>query len=239
MKFDYLRLMQEESQDLAAFLATLSDDEWNHPTLCTGWRVREVVSHMAAGHNASLGRYFTVLAREGLSVDRASDTLARDYAATHSNPAILDAFRRGTAGKPAGPTALVPAAELFTDHLVHHQDIRRPLGRPRVIPQERLTAALASLSQLSGRVGSKARLRGVRVTADDVTFSHGHFGAELCGPGEALIMALCGRGPAAADLRGEGAELLRNRLLGEAAARNRDYLQIFTKPAGSMAGDQS
>ena len=108
-----------------------------------GWRVREVASHLAAGHTASLGSYFALLAKDGFSVERASDTLARDYAANHSNQAILDAFRRGTTGKPKGPTALVPVAELFTDHLIHHQDIRRPLGRSRVIPDERLMAALA------------------------------------------------------------------------------------------------
>lgn len=238
MRFDYLSLMQEESRDLADFLATLPADDWNHATLCEGWRVREVVSHMAAGHTASLGSYLARLATAGFSVDRASDQLARDFAATHSNEAILDAFRRGTAGKPKGPTALVPKAELFTDHLIHHQDIRRAFGRPRSIPETRLAAALHSLTHLSGRVGSKARMRGLRVVCDDVSYQHGHLGPEVRGPAEALIMALCGRGAAAADLHGEGAALVRNRLNGEVAARTRDYLHVLASPSDQVLGGQ-
>jgi uncharacterized protein (TIGR03083 family) len=217
MKYNYLRLMQEESRDLADFLASLSETDWNHPTLCTGWRVREVVSHMAAGHTIANGSYLLVLAKAGFVVDRASDLLARRFAAEHTPEQILATFRRGTAGKPKGPTALVPRGELFTDHLIHHQDIRRPLGRPREIPEERRAAALASLRHLSARVGSKARMRGLRVVADDAAFALGA-GAELRGPAEALVLALCGRAAAVKDLHGEGAGLLGDRLAAEAAA---------------------
>lgn len=214
MKFDYLRLLQEESRDLADFLDDLTEPEWDGATLCTGWRVREVVSHMAAGHTASLPGYLAQLARCGGSVQKVSETMARRFAAAHPPAQITAAFRRGTGGRPKGPTALVPIAELFTDHLVHHQDIRRPLGRPRAIPQARLLAALRSLGHLSARVGSKARMRGLRLLAEDVPFRTGT-GAEVCGPAEALVMALCGRADASTDLRGEGAELLARRLAAE------------------------
>lgn len=217
MKFDYLRLMQEESRDLAGFLADLPDSAWNSPTLCTGWRVREVVSHMAAGHNASLPAYLGVVLRCGGSVEKASEVLARRFAARHDPARILAAFREGTSGRPKGPTALIPRAELFTDHLVHHQDIRRPLGLPWRIPEARLLAALQSLGKLSGRVGSAARLRGLRLVADDVPYRAGT-GAEVRGPAEALVMAVCGRADAGADLHGEGAGLLRQRLAAEEAA---------------------
>jgi hypothetical protein len=40
----------------------------------------------------------------------------------------------------------------------------------------------------------------------------------VCGPAEALVMALSGRAAAVADLRGDGAELLGSRLAAEAAA---------------------
>ncbi len=239
MRFDYLRLMQEESRDLADFLAGLSQQEWDQPALCTGWRVREVVSHMAAGHTARLGPYLGALARERFSTDRVSDRLARAFAADHDPDQILDTFRRGTAGRPHGPTALVPRAELFTDHLIHHQDIRRPLGRPRQIPEVRLAAALASLAHLSERVGSKSRMRGLRVICDDVAFSRGH-GMEVRGPAEALIMALCGREVAAAELRGEGAGLVQGRLAAEKSARDDDYAGLFGQAAVSPdSGGQS
>ncbi len=221
MRFPYLNLMHEESRDLASYLGGLSDQEWTAPSLCTGWRVREVVSHMAAGHTASLGSYLSLLARNGFSVDRTSDGLARSFAGAHSNAEILAAFTRGTAGAPKGPTALVPKAELFTDHLIHHQDIRRALGHPRVVPADRLQAALAALGHLSARVGSKARMRGLRILAEDVPYEHGD-GASLVGPAEALVMALSGRAAAASDLHGEGAGLLSRRLSAEAASARGD-----------------
>jgi uncharacterized protein (TIGR03083 family) len=236
MRFDYLRLMQEESRDLADFLAGLSSADWDQPTLCTGWRVREVVSHMAAGHTARLGGYLQLLARERFSTDRASDRLARAFAASRNPEQILATFRRGTAGRPHGPTALIPRAELFTDHLVHHQDIRRPLGHPRQIPEPRLAAALHSLAHLSERVGSKSRMRGLRVICDDVTFSRGH-GLDIRGPAESLIMALCGRDAAGAELRGEGAGLLRKRLAAENSARHDDYAGMFGQVAGNHSAD--
>lgn len=238
MRFDYLRLMQEESRDLADFLADLSGEDWDRLTLCTGWRVREVVSHMAVGHTARLSDYLVALARARFSTDRVSDRLARAFAANHDPEQILATFRRGTAGRPKGPTALVPRAELFTDHLIHHQDIRRPLGRPRRIPEARLAAALHSLAHLSERVGSRSRMRGLRVVCDDVTFIRGH-GTEVRGPAESLVMALCGRPAAGDELRGEGAVLLRKRLAAENSARDGDYAGMFGQAANYHADGQS
>ena len=51
---------------------------------------------------------------------------------------VDDHARRGVSRFVKWPDALV-------DHLIHHQDIRRALGRPRTIPDERLIAALDAL----------------------------------------------------------------------------------------------
>jgi len=42
------RLAREEPADLAAFLATLSPRQWQAPTLCAHWRVRDVVAHVVS-----------------------------------------------------------------------------------------------------------------------------------------------------------------------------------------------
>jgi uncharacterized protein (TIGR03083 family) len=39
-------LARDQRADLAAFLATLSPQQWQAPTLCAGWRVRDVVTHV-------------------------------------------------------------------------------------------------------------------------------------------------------------------------------------------------
>ena len=43
---DLKPLARDERADLAEFLATLSPEQWEAPTLCAGWRVRDVVAHM-------------------------------------------------------------------------------------------------------------------------------------------------------------------------------------------------
>ena len=43
---DVRRLARDERADFAAFLATLSPQQWQAPTLCARWRVRDVVAHV-------------------------------------------------------------------------------------------------------------------------------------------------------------------------------------------------
>ena len=38
-----------------------------------------------------------------------------------------------------GIARTISKKEGFTDHLIHHQDIRRPLGRPRSIPTDEVS----------------------------------------------------------------------------------------------------
>ena len=43
---DVRRLAWDERAAFAAFLATLSPRQWQVPTLCARWRVRDVVAHV-------------------------------------------------------------------------------------------------------------------------------------------------------------------------------------------------
>ncbi len=207
----HLRLMHEESRDLADFLETLSAPEWDLPSLCDGWRVRDVVAHMAVGHTTSVPAYAAAVVRHRLSTDDASFTLAVRLADAHSPEGILSRFREGTSGPPRGAARLVRAHELFTDHLVHHQDIRRALGAPREVPAARAAAALAALPRLSSRVGSRARMSGLRIVATDVDVVLGRGDLEVRGTAEALVMALSGRQHAIPDLTGTGVPVLTQR----------------------------
>jgi len=48
---DVRRLVRDERTDFAAFLATLSPEQWQAPALCAGWRVRDVVAHVISYDN--------------------------------------------------------------------------------------------------------------------------------------------------------------------------------------------
>jgi uncharacterized protein (TIGR03083 family) len=39
-------LVADERRDLVGLLRTLSDEDWQAPSLCEGWRVRDVVAHL-------------------------------------------------------------------------------------------------------------------------------------------------------------------------------------------------
>ena len=173
MQPDYQALMTSESRDLATLLESLSAEQWDAQSLCAGWRVKDVVAHMAVGHTMPVLGFGAAVARHRFRISAASYALATSYADAHPVDQILALFREGTAGRPRAAARFVPVRELFTDHLVHHQDIRRPLGLPRVIPADRLHAALTALPRLSGRIGSRRRMSGLRVVATDVDFAHG------------------------------------------------------------------
>ena len=42
--------VDQERRDLADLLETLSDAQWDTPSLCEGWRVREVAAHLTLAH---------------------------------------------------------------------------------------------------------------------------------------------------------------------------------------------
>ena len=93
--------------------------------------------------------------------------------------------------------------------VIHHQDMRRPLGQARSIPPERLIAVLnAVVTQKGSRnLGSRERSESLRLRATDVDWESGD-GPEVSGPGEAILMVLAGRSSALNELSGEGKDLL-------------------------------
>ena len=52
-----------ERRDLAAILAGLPLEAWDAPTLCQGWRVREVVAHITMPFRYRLPRFAFEVAR--------------------------------------------------------------------------------------------------------------------------------------------------------------------------------
>lgn len=193
---DVKRLAEEERRDLADFLETLDPDQWQAPSLCTEWTVHEVVAHLIS---------YEELSRLGL--DGVNAVGVREYAAR--TPAELVALVRAHA-VPRGLTAGFGGAIALTDGLIHHQDIRRPLGAPREVPPDRLVAAL-QMAQRSPTLPGRRNARGLRLVATDVDWSFGS-GPEITGPGEALLMAVAGRPAALPDIHGAGVDTLAGRL---------------------------
>jgi len=209
---DYDRLRLDEMAAISELLHELTPDEWDRPSLCDGWRVRDVISHMCVGYTTPMPAMFVKVARRGFNVPKASLEESVAFATDHSPAEILavfDAVHGDNVRK--GIAKVIKPTEGLVDHVIHHQDIRRPLGRPRVVPEDRLVAALGVIPGLGGFVGAKKRVAGLRLVATDVEWSEGQ-GPEVSGPGEAILLAASGRPVALDELGGDGLGILRTRV---------------------------
>jgi uncharacterized protein (TIGR03083 family) len=203
---DYDELRLDELAAISEFAHQLSDEQWDHSSLCEGWRVRDVVSHMCVGYTTPLPEMVVKLARYRFDVPRASKDESIAFADTRSSAELLDVFDRIHRERiRKGISRFIKPQEGLVDHLVHHQDIRRPLGLPRPMPRDRLRAALEAAPKLGGFVGARRRAEGLRFVATDIDWTHGS-GPDVCGAGEALLLALTGRPVALGELTGDGME---------------------------------
>src|SRR5437588_12757170 len=62
---------------LADLLASATDTQWDAPSLCAGWRVREVVAHMTMPFRYSTPRFLGEMVRSGGNFARMADRVAR------------------------------------------------------------------------------------------------------------------------------------------------------------------
>jgi len=196
--------VRRERTELLAFLETLTPEEWGAPSLCSAWRVRDVVAHVVAYDRfaPSLVWHFV---RSGFSVDRVNLRTAAAWSG-RSIDELLARLRANVL--PGGITRLIGWRVALQDAVVHQQDMRRPLGRPRTIPAERVVGVLDCLVGPPTLSGLQSRARGLRVEATDIEWAWGD-GALVSGNGEAIMMALAGRQSVVDELTGPGVSLLR------------------------------
>ena len=209
--FDHRRLHDEESADLSAYLHHLADEDWERPSLCEGWRVRDVVGHLLYGNEMHLSTLPLRLARHGFSSDRSGKAYSIVRAEGRSPAELVAAFDQRDPW--AGTCRVFPARLVLLDRLVHHQDIRRALGHERVVPEERLVASLEASPRLGSVFGAKRRTTGLRFEATDVPWSWGH-GPTVRGPGEALLMTMLGRAQPLPELDGDALPVFDARVRG-------------------------
>ncbi|KHO19233.1 maleylpyruvate isomerase family mycothiol-dependent enzyme [Mycolicibacterium setense] len=204
---NYRALARRERQEFADLLDTLSPQQWQAPTLCAGWTVRDVVAHTVSYlEQTRLGLTAAMLAAHG-QVDRINENVRRSHAGL--GPDKLRVLMRAGID-PSGAGALYGCRVALIECLIHQQDIRRPLGLPRTMDRHALLTSL-TYARVSPVIGGAWRTRGLRLIATDLDWTAGR-GAEIHGPGEALLLAMTGRVDAVADeLHGPGVADLRSR----------------------------
>lgn len=203
------RVIERERLSLADLLEGLTDEQWNTPSLCDGWRVKDVAAHVALAPQPP--RLFTMVV-EGVRAGGRFHKLNHDISVRHAaRPgADLVAELREHAASRRLPRVTNVRNILF-DILVHGQDIAIPLGIPRDMPLDAARAGVERVWSMGWPFGVKRSVKRFRFTATDVDWAAGD-GPEVTGPVDALLLLLTGRPAALSRLSGPGADELGERL---------------------------
>jgi uncharacterized protein (TIGR03083 family) len=138
----YLRAQTyAERERLVALLTDIDPEQWDAPSLCAGWRVREVVAHITFPFRTGPLRFLAGLAAARFSFNRYSDTAARRDASRMSADELLGSLRDNIR-HPWQPPRGGQAGALSHD-VIHGLDITEPLGLPAA-PPDRVAIVLAN-----------------------------------------------------------------------------------------------
>ncbi|MFD9908942.1 TIGR03086 family metal-binding protein [Streptomyces sp. NPDC059063] len=141
------RLLEQHGRALDAFTArvhAVRGDQWDAPTPCTDWSVRDLVNHLAGEQ-----LWVPPLVRDGATVEAVGDTfdgdlLGSDPAASWATAAAASraAFREPgaldrTVHLSYGDTpARAYCAQMVTDLVVHTWDLARAIGADERLPDD-------------------------------------------------------------------------------------------------------
>ena len=190
-----------ERQALATELSGLAPEQWDAPTLCAGWRVREVTAHITMPFRYSTDRYLRELEASDGDFNQMADRCARRDAAMPA--ADLLAALAGNVHNPWQPPGGGLEGALSHD-VIHGLDITVPLATGRRVPEQHLRAVLGFLAQRGGGAVFGTDLAGVELRADDLDWSYGS-GEPVTGLGQHELLVLAGRRRPAGQLRGSQA----------------------------------
>lgn len=201
------RTIDQQRTELADLMETFTEAEWETPSLCRGWRVREVAAHLTLAQTS---------VREGLGpAIRARGSFDRMIHQTAVRQAELPVseyprlLRAMVGSRRKAP--FISDLEPMLDQLVHGQDMVVPLGGAREMPPEAAATAAQRAWSMGFPFHAQKRLRGLTLTAVDHQWSVGE-GPIVEGPVRALLMLVTGRTAVLPELGGPGADALRERI---------------------------
>ncbi|GIJ50942.1 hypothetical protein Val02_78280 [Virgisporangium aliadipatigenens] len=202
------RVVVEQRLALAELLAGLSEADWEQPSLCAGWRVRDVAAHVTLiPISPSAGSLLVDFAKARGNYAR-FNTVASQRRATRTPTEIVQDLR--TSAESRSVPRLVNPANVMWDILVHAQDIAIPLGIDFPTPPDAGAAAATRIWELRWpfSFGTKRRLGTFTLTATDANWTVGT-GPEIAGTISAILLLLTGRTEAATPLlTGDGVHSL-------------------------------
>jgi uncharacterized protein (TIGR03083 family) len=194
---------------IVELLAGLTPAEWDTPSLCEGWRVRDVAAHLTMPLLTKRQLAGLVLRHPG-GTNRLIRDGSLELARRHDTGQLIAMITRLVGQHRPMPT--LTCREMLIDVTDHHLDMALPLGREVHVPPVEVAEAADRVLSYGGRGNAKVfrqvRLGGYRLTATDHTWSTGA-GPEVRGSMTDLFLLLTGRTVRVGELRGPGADDLR------------------------------
>ncbi len=186
---------------LADLLEGSDASVWDAPSLCEGWRTREVVAHMTMPVRYSGPAFMAELEAAGGDFTRLSNTVAARDAAL-AVPSLLGDLRSEVlhAWQPPGGG---PDGAL-THCVIHSLDIIEAVPLERRVPDDRVSAVLGIIASPGAPNLFGVDLSGVELQADDLDWRYGS-GSPVTGSAQALVLVVSGRRLPPGRLGGEGA----------------------------------
>lgn len=186
---------------LADLLAGASDAEWDTPSLCEGWRVREVIAHLTMAARYSEEEFMAELGRCNFDFTRLSNEVASRDAELQVADLVAN-LRSDTMHHWAPPGGGYHGA--LNHVVIHGLDVTVPLGVPRCSSDETIRVVLDDLTKGGGHEHFGIEIERRTLRATDLDWSYGT-GPPMSGAAENLALAICGR--TVPNGRLEGAQL--------------------------------
>ena len=206
--------VDDQRSRVVALLESLTPGEWESPSLCTGWRVRDVAAHLTL-QQVTLGQALLLFLRTPGGVNHVIQRSAVRKASRVTSDDLI-AEIRSTIGSRRTNVGIPPVGAL-SDIVLHGQDIAVPLGHRIQVDAEIAMAVLDFLWALlaAGKAGvyAPSPREGVRFVAVDADWAAGE-GAAAHAPALSIAMILTGRSIGLGQAAGPGAELMRRRITG-------------------------
>ena len=184
---------------LADMLDALPPERWDTPSLCEGWRVREVVAHVTMPARYSEDAFMAELREDGFDFTRLSNRIASRDAKLPTSELIAnlldDTLHRWTPPGSGYHGALNHA-------VIHSLDITVPLSETRRASDTAIRTVVDDLTERGAHTHFGTDIHGRNLRATDIDWSYGS-GPQLSGTATDLALHLCRRTVPVGRLQGE------------------------------------
>jgi uncharacterized protein (TIGR03083 family) len=174
---------------VADLLESLQPAEWDAPSLCAGWRIRDVAGHLAIVPTIRTWDMVSVAPRAGFDPNRINTLLAVRNGSREPDEIVAEIRTHADERRTA---RVLDTRNALFDVIVHSQDIARPLGRELPVPADACREGLRRVWAMGWPFHARRRLAGVTLRATDTDWTAGA-GPEVAGTALALLLLSTGR----------------------------------------------